>query len=254
MYQLISYQIQPGDNCWLVAQRYNTTIDALMAVNAGVHPYQLYVGQLINLPFIRQPIPVSGTHAVQAYPRRDSPCITKAAADLKSAFRTLWEQHVSWTRMTIISMAENLRDVDLVTNRLLRNPSDMAAVLRPYYGDQVSAKFTNLLRNHLVIAANLVKAAKSGDTKTAEKTEKQWFANADEIVAFLNSINPYWSTESLRNMFYTHLRLTKAEAVSRLTKDYAAEIATFDKIEEQALEMADAFADGIVKQFSDQFY
>jgi hypothetical protein len=53
----------------------------------------------------------------------------------------------------------------------------------------------------------------------------------------------------LRAILYEHLALTKSEAVLRLTKDYAADIAVFDKIERQALGMADAFSDGIVKQF-----
>ena len=48
---------------------------------------------------------------------------------LNQEFRTLWEQHVAWTRMLIISIAEGLRDEKQVTDRLLRNADDMAAVL-----------------------------------------------------------------------------------------------------------------------------
>lgn len=155
--------------------------------------------------------------------------------------------------MTIISIAADLPDLDFVINRLLRNPSDFEAVIKPFYGSEKAAKFGNLFKDHLVIAAQLVKAAKAGDNKTATEAEKKWYINADEIAAFLNSINPYWSKEALMTMLHEHLALTKAEAVARLNKDYATDIALYDKIEKQALAMADAMAEGIVKQFPSKF-
>jgi len=37
----------------------------------------------------------------------------------------LWEQHATWTRMTIISIAEGLPDEAQTITRLLRNPGDI---------------------------------------------------------------------------------------------------------------------------------
>jgi hypothetical protein len=167
--------------------------------------------------------------------------------------RKLWEQHVAWTRMLIISIAANLPNEELVARRLLRNAPDMANALKPFYGEANSSIFARLLRDHLLIADQLVKAAKAGDHKGAADAEKRWYDNADEIAAFLNSINPYWPKEAMKAMLYEHLALTKSEAVSRLNKDFASDIATYDKIEQQALSMADAITDGIVKQFPYMF-
>lgn len=185
--------------------------------------------------------------------RNASVCISKAEVDLRNAMRTLWEQHVAWTRMVIISIAAGLPDEDLVTKRLLRNATDMANLLSNYYGEKNAATFHRLMTDHLVLADRLVKAAKAGDSEGAAKIEKLWYENADDLAAFLHSINPYWSEEELRSMLYDHLALTKAEAVARLSKDYATDIATFDKIEQQALGMADAFTNGIVQQFPNAF-
>jgi len=180
-------------------------------------------------------------------------CISQAAVDLNRQLRTLWEQHVAWTRMFIISTAADLPDQEVVTARLLRNPTDMAVIFRHYYGEQIGAKFESLMREHLVLAAQLVKAAKAGDTKGTADAEKRWYANADEIAKFLSSINPYWSEEAWRKMLYEHLALTKSEAVNRLGGKFAADIADFDKIEPQALMMADMMTDGVVRQFPNAF-
>ena len=42
--------------------------------------------------------------------------------EITNTLRKLWEQHIMWTRSFIISTAENLGDVELVTERLLGNP------------------------------------------------------------------------------------------------------------------------------------
>lgn len=54
-------------------------------------------------------------------------------------------------------------------------------------------------------------------------------------------------------MLHEHLKLTKSEAVDILTGNYAEGIKLYDKIEKQALKMADVMAKGIVKQFPGKF-
>ncbi|SEP21315.1 hypothetical protein SAMN04487895_13039 [Paenibacillus sophorae] len=140
--------------------------------------------------------------------------------------------------MVIISIAEGLPDEALVTERLLRNAPDMAAVLRRYYGDEIASRFSALMRDHFVLAAELVKAVKAGNNKAASEAEKKWYANADEIAAFLSSINPNWPKRVLMKMLHEHLRLLKDEAVFRLSGNYKSDIEIYDQIEKQALEMA----------------
>lgn len=171
------------------------------------------------------------------------------AEDLRNKFRLLWEQHVYWTRMVILSIAFASPDLSANTNRLLRNPTDFARVFRRYYGKAVANEFERLLRDHLDIAAELVTAAKNGNTKVAADAEKRWYANADEIVRFLRKINPYWRVKEMRAMWYKHLALTKQEAVTILEGNYEDSIAVFDQIEKEALKMADEFACGIIEQF-----
>ena len=173
-----------------------------------------------------------------------------AEINLRNQMRMLWEQHVYWTRMTIISIAADLPDLDLTTQRLLRSATDFEMAFKPFYGEEIARAFGALIKEHLVIAAQLVKAAKAGDNQAASDAEKRWYANADQIVYFLNRINPFWSVDEMRSLWYEHLALTKSEAVARLHKEYAKDIAIFDQIEQEALMMADVLSDGIIRQFN----
>lgn len=180
-------------------------------------------------------------------------CISESQVDLTLKMRELWAEHVIWTRMFIMSVADNTTDKAVVTQRLLKNYDDLADAMTPYYGNDTGNKFGSLIEEHLLTAAALVEAAKAGNSTAASAAEKKWYENADEIAAFENSINPNWNKTTTMTMWHDHLKLTKAEAVARLTKNYTADIEAFDQIEDLANMMADSMADGIVKQFPDKF-
>ena len=55
-------------------------------------------------------------------------------------------------------------------------------------------------------------------------------------------------------MFYTHLALTKKEAVTMIQKNYQEDIQVFNAIEAEALAMSDMIASAIVMQFCYLFY
>jgi hypothetical protein len=172
---------------------------------------------------------------------------------LSNAMRMVWEQHVYWTRMTINSIAFDLPDIDAVTARLLQNALDMGNLLKPFYGNRIAAKFSNLIREHLLIAADLVKAAKAGNRKAVADAERRWYANGEEIAEFLSRINPFISRAEFQEMFFEHLALTTKEALYTLQNKYQSSIAVFNKIEEEALQMADTITNAIIKQFPRMF-
>lgn len=168
---------------------------------------------------------------------------------LLNHLRKLWSQHVYWTRFFIISTAEELSDLKPVTNRLLQNPKDFSEVFKKFYGVKKAEIFKKLFTEHLLIAADLVNAAKNGDTAKADEARKKWYKNADEISEFLSDINLHWSKIKWQKMMYNHLEMTEKEAALRLRKDFVHDIDVFDMIEKEALEMADYMFNGMTKQF-----
>ncbi|MFB5065904.1 MAG: acetylglutamate kinase [Candidatus Wallacebacter cryptica] len=179
--------------------------------------------------------------------------ISCQALDLINLMRELWEQHGAWTRMTITSIVFSLPDQQATINRLLQNPWDFAEAFTSYYGIEIGTRLGVLLTEHLVVAAELVEAAKAGDAERVAKLDRKWHRNAEEIAAFLAQINPFWSLQTWRTMLFEHLRLVTQEAVTMLEGNYQASVDTYDMIETQSLEMADLMSLGITKQFPDRF-
>lgn len=168
---------------------------------------------------------------------------------LLNTLRRLWFEHVMWTRAFITSTAFNSPDLDPVTKRLLRNPTDFATVLKDLYGSAKASQFEKLFTDHLLIASDLVNAAKSGDTNAVDAARKRWYANASDIASFMNEINPYWSKDKWQAMLGDHLKMTENEAVQMLSGKFAESISQYDAIQAEALKMADEMAIGILKQF-----
>ncbi len=173
---------------------------------------------------------------------------------LRNAMRVLWSDHVALTRSYIVSVAADLGDKDVVAKSLLQNQEDIGDAVKPYFGDDAGEKLTVLLREHIMIATEVLAAAKSGDAPALEVAKKKWSTNADQIADFLSAANPEsWKQDEMRAMMQEHLQLTTDEAVSRLQGKWSEDLATYERVQSQALHMADMLSDGVVAKFPDKF-
>lgn len=173
--------------------------------------------------------------------------------ELRNAMRMLWEEHIAYTRNFIISSLAGLEDAGPVAERLLRNQDDIGNAIKPVYGEEAGKKLSVLLRDHILIAADIVKAAKAGDNDGVGKGQERWKKNADEIAVFLGGANPNWPVPTLKDMLYKHLAYTTTEVVARLKKDWAADIQAYDQGHAHMMMFADALSDGILKQHPKKF-
>jgi hypothetical protein len=197
------------------------------------------------------------------------------------AMRKLWSDHVVWTRLYIIEavdrtpVSEALTKVasgvveqigtaiggavqimsagDAAAIRLLKNQEEIGNAIVPYYGEGAGKKLTGILKRHILIAVELVSAAKAGDNATFQKKDKEWDDNAHEIARFLAGANPNWPEADVYDLLDQHLRLTKQEATARIKHDWAADVKAFDDIYTEAMVIADTLAAGIEKQFASKF-
>ena len=106
--------------------------------------------------------------------------------------------------------------------------------MKPFYGKAAGNQLTALLTQHIHTAADLLAAAKAGDTTAFDEAKRDWYANARQIARFLHDANPEnWPLADLRSMMKMHLDLTLQEASDQLGGSYAASIAVYDAVESE---------------------
>lgn len=177
----------------------------------------------------------------------------KKILDFKLANHKLWDDHVTWTRNYIVSYLSDSENKDETLQRLLKNQDDIGESFGVFYGIENGKKISQLFREHISIAGQVVAAAKSGNTADLEKYNSLWFKNADDITNLLSSLNPNLSKKDLKEMFYKHLQLVTTQAVAELNKNWKESISAYDEGEIHMLKFSDVITDAMIKQFPDKF-
>lgn len=179
-----------------------------------------------------------------------------AAENKRTAFRKsmrkLGADHVIWTRSYIIAAVAGTPDTADTAKRLLRNQVEIGAAFVPYYGEATGAKLGQLVKEHILIAADVVAALRKDDTVKFKAADKRWHENAVEIAVLLNSVNPNWSKDAYVTAFNDHMALTTKEASARILKRWSDDISAFDELYVRTLLMADDLADGVIAQFPEK--
>jgi len=220
-------------------------------------PVPLALTGLIALVSAMIALALSGGHDAAAHGtdlHATPATISKSELALRQGMNKLWEDHVTWTRLAVISLTTDSPDTQATVARLLRNQTDIGNAIKPFYGAAAGKQLTALLREHILVAADLIAAAKAGDQEALATQQARWTANADRIAALLSKANPrFWKPGEMRAMMRSHLRLTTDEVVARLQGNWAADVRAYDRIHVQILYMADMLSDGLVGQFPARF-
>ena len=175
------------------------------------------------------------------------------AAILKQDMRKLWSDHVVWTRDYVVAAVADHPSAQASAARLLKNQEDIGNAVAKFYGDAAGKQLTALLKDHITIAVDVVKAAKGGDKAALQLADGRWQKNAEQIGEFLSKANPHLPRAVVADMMKMHLTTTTAEVVARLNKDWEGDVRAYDLLYEHILKMSDAVADAIVKQFPEKF-
>jgi len=179
--------------------------------------------------------------------------INQKELQFRQAMRDLWADHGIWTHEYIVATLSNIPNSELIAKRLLANQDEIGKAIVPYYGKEAGDKLAKLLREHILVAADLIGAAKSGNQAKLQEADQKWHQNAKEIATFLSKANSYWPVKEMVGMLNLHLALTADQALARLNKKWERDIELYDDIRKQLAQMADSLSEGIIKQFPQKF-
>ena len=183
------------------------------------------------------------------------PLRTSAQVSFHDQMRKLWEDHVTWTRLAIVTFADGSNGFTATATRLLQNQTDIGNEIAPFYGTAAGDKLSALRHDHITIAVEILQAAKAGNAAAFADAKARWYANANDIADFLAGANPrFWPRDTMRAAMKEHLDETLTEASDELSASFTASVADYEAVHQHILAMADLLSSGIMRQFPGRFH
>ena len=93
---------------------------------------------------------LAGGHAAEGHSDGHADAAKRSAPSAKQMalhddMRRLWEDHITWTRLFIVSASADLPDLQATTERLLRNQQHIGDAIKPFYGRAAGERLSSLL-------------------------------------------------------------------------------------------------------------
>jgi hypothetical protein len=180
--------------------------------------------------------------------------LTTKSVELKLAMRDLWVGHIFWVRNVVLeTKAGNAEAAKSAEGKVVEDARAIADAIIPIYGKAAGDQLFNLLAGHYGAVKEYMAAAFAGNEEAKGAAVDKIKANAEEIATFLSSANPNWPKDALVGLLMAHGAHHIAQIGQVNTNDFAAEAKTWDDMKNHIYKIADALADGIVKQFPKKF-
>ena len=170
----------------------------------------------------------------------------RGVMELEQNMRLAWLSHVYWARMYLMSALSDSPDQQEVEERLLETADEITNVFADYLSSNATRQLRNLLTEHIEIAGEIIHALKAGNMENYDGLIKEWYSNANQIANLLGAQNPYFSGRETRNMLLKHLDLERESIEHQVNGEYSQSIETMQEIVDQAVQMADFFARGLL--------
>jgi hypothetical protein len=179
---------------------------------------------------------------------------TAAQVAFHDQMRKLWEDHVTWTRLAIVTFADGSAGFNATATRLLQNQTDIGNAIAPFYGAAAGQELSTLLHTHITLAVSLLEDVKTKNTTAFAKDKAAWYDNANQIADFLSAANPrFWADAVMREFMKVHLDETLTEAADELSGNYTASVNDYEAVVLHMLAFADLLSLGIMHQFPNRF-
>ncbi len=179
-------------------------------------------------------------------------------AELKSALRDLYINHIFWVRDLVVStrLGEKAA-VSEADEYGVKNAQVIGRSIAPFYGQAAGDKFAALFVGHYSAVKTYMNAAFANNFRGSAGRKKAALdtltKNANDIAVFVSSANPNLPRATVYGLLTTHVQQHVMSIDATAKKDWSGEADMWDPMVKVIYTLSDALADGIAKQFPDKF-
>jgi hypothetical protein len=182
------------------------------------------------------------------------PSADTRAADLRSALDQLLGEHVQLAA-DATNAALNGRDAEFqaAAGALDANSVDISNAIGSIYGKDAGEAFLGLWRSHIGMVVDYTVGSASKDKAKQDKAVGELMQYTKDFGAFLNSANPNLPQDAVADLVKHHAVTLKAVIDAQAAGDQVKAYTALRTAYNHMAMIAEALAQGIVKQFPKKF-
>lgn len=185
----------------------------------------------------------SGVQCPNAIPSEQ--CLTFEQMNAIFGLRMLWFDLITWSRAYMLAKTKDIGNEAEVMVRFGQVADELGDMMVRVFGEEAAFVSEGLVDTFVVLMDGLISAQMAGDIEEVNRNTQLLYQNADELAAFMASVNPFWDETRWRTILYDILRNLIVESTTFLTGEFGLNLDVFSVLLDQAESASNYFAQGL---------
>jgi hypothetical protein len=173
----------------------------------------------------------------------------------------LWNDYVWRNRSHVVSCLADLPDLSANRDWVKGNVTDLSSVIEEYFGKDPGTRFREVMTDlvtDMIQISDYFKRPPNNFNISTDKFVVDMFAKLrkdyTDLFDLLSNLNPgVWNSQRLKTLVDQMAEYWISQFQMRMARAWNEDMNAVDKTFDMAREIANIFADGIVKQFPEKF-
>ena len=231
--QMTVHEIQRGDTLYTLAKQYRTTVPLILLANPGVNPYNLQVGDKLNI------------------------CEGKRFEDKKamdelqivSDFNRVVYQYLGFLQLYLASLGSEDTRPEQSLEHLLEIPGELATIYSAFYPVSMTSRLSQLFSAYTEDLANYGRAVYTGERQNIGALREALDQQAQALGEFLTAQNDKYISQQISDFLKSLNGAVEEAATQRREGDISKELTVYHQMGDEGTLFARVLADGIIEQF-----
>ena len=231
--QMTVHEIQKGDTLYKLAKQYKTTVPLILLANPGVNPYNLRVGDKLNICEGNRFEEKQGLDELQ----------------IVSDFNKVVYQYLGFLQLYMASFSGTEERTKQSLEYLLEVPGELATIYSAFYPVSMTSRLSQIFTAYTEKLADYARAVYTGERQNISALRNEIDEQAVKIGEFLEKHNDKYFSRQISD-FLQSLNGADEEAAKQSREgNLRKELFVYQEMGEQGTLFARVLADGIIEQF-----
>lgn len=231
--QMTVHEIQKGDTLYKLAKQYKTTVPLILLANPGVNPYNLRVGDKLNICEGKRFEEKQGLDELQ----------------IVSDFNKVVYQYLGFLQLYMASFSGTEERTEQSLEYLLEVPGELATIYSAFYPVSMTSRLSQIFTAYTEKLADYARAVYTGERQNISALRNEIDEQAVKIGEFLEKQNDKYISRQISD-FLQSLNGAVEEATKQSREgNLRKELFVYQEMGEQGTLFARVLADGIIEQF-----